>query len=211
MNECFRKCIRANLTSHQAAQILAYTQSQQKTGPQRPPSNQNPAQTRPPPSQTPQPSYHNKPPPPTPTPVQQVAPLNYRRHSPAHSASQPIAYNHSYAPQSTQYAPNNGYQQPQNYGPPSAGRLPPRSPPPQLRSPPPQLRSRTQSQGTSDAALFPLFKAVDKRGTGQLTEEELRAALVNGDFTSFDPQTVRMMIRMFDLDRSGTIGFDEFW
>jgi len=56
-----------------------------------------------------------------------------------------------------------------------------------------------------------LFKAVDKRGSGQLTEDELRTALVNGDYTNFDPQTVRMMIRMFDSDRSGTIGFDEFW
>lgn len=46
--------------------------------------------------------------------------------------------------------------------------------------------------------------------TGQLSEKELSAALVNGDWTAFDPQTVRMMIRMFDSDRSGTIGFDEF-
>lgn len=32
-------------------------------------------------------------------------------------------------------------------------------------------------------------------GSGQLSEKELRAALVNGDWTSFDPHTVRMMIR----------------
>lgn len=57
---------------------------------------------------------------------------------------------------------------------------------------------------------MPLFRAVDKDGTGQLSEKELSAALVNGDWTAFDPQTVRMMIRMFDSDRSGTIGFDEF-
>jgi len=43
-----------------------------------------------------------------------------------------------------------------------------------------------------------------------LTEKELSTALVNGDWTSFDPQTVRMMIRMFDSDRNGSIGFDEF-
>ena len=36
-------------------------------------------------------------------------------------------------------------------------------------------------------------------------------ALVNGDWTSFDPHTVRLMIRMFDTDGDGTIGFDEFW
>jgi peflin len=48
------------------------------------------------------------------------------------------------------------------------------------------------------------------QATGQLSEKELSTALVNGDWTSFDPQTVRMMIRMFDSDRNGTIGFDEF-
>lgn len=47
-------------------------------------------------------------------------------------------------------------------------------------------------------------------GTGYLSEAELSAALVNGDWSPFDPQTVRMMIRMFDSDRSGTIGFEEF-
>ena len=62
-----------------------------------------------------------------------------------------------------------------------------------------------------EASLFPLFKAVDKNGSGQLSENELRAALVNGDYSNFDPHTVRMMIRMFDVDKNGMIGFDEFW
>lgn len=39
---------------------------------------------------------------------------------------------------------------------------------------------------------------------------ELGAALVNGDYTSFHPKTVKMMIRMFDRNSSGTISFDEF-
>lgn len=51
---------------------------------------------------------------------------------------------------------------------------------------------------------------IKKIGTGHLSERELSAALVNGDWTAFDPHTVRMMIRMFDADRSGTIGFEEF-
>ncbi|KAI9866552.1 MAG: hypothetical protein M1813_001104 [Trichoglossum hirsutum] len=105
---------------------------------------------------------------------------------------------------------------PQNYGPPPAGTTHNR-PPADSRPP----RTPAPSRG-SDPNLFPLFKAVDKAGkcrpveafhgfgTGQLTENELRAALVNGDYTSFDTHTVRMMIRMFDTDRSGTIGFDEF-
>lgn len=70
-------------------------------------------------------------------------------------------------------------------------------------------------------------------GNGHLTENELRTALVNGDWTAFDMHTVRMMMRyvnselkgltacttywymplyrMFDTDRSGAITFDEFW
>ncbi|KAH8675497.1 hypothetical protein BX600DRAFT_507734 [Xylariales sp. PMI_506] len=95
------------------------------------------------------------------------------------------------------------------------------SPPPQATGPRPTAHSRPvatsrpppspapQERG-GDPTLLPLFKAVDKAGTGQLSERELSAALVNGDWTAFDPQTVRMMIRMFDSDRSGTIGFEEF-
>ena len=52
--------------------------------------------------------------------------------------------------------------------------------------------------------------AVDRDRSGQLSEDSLRRALVNGDYTAFDAHTVRMMIRMFDTDRSGTINFDEF-
>jgi peflin len=63
----------------------------------------------------------------------------------------------------------------------------------------------------TDAALFPIFRAVDSSGTGQLTEEQLGRALRNGDYSMFDPETVRLMIKMFDHDHSGTIGFEEFW
>ncbi|KAI1498870.1 hypothetical protein F5X99DRAFT_392045 [Biscogniauxia marginata] len=79
-------------------------------------------------------------------------------------------------------------------------------PPPASRPPP----SPGPPDSNADPTLLPLFRAVDKDGTGQLSERELSAALVNGDWTAFDPQTVRMMIRMFDSDRSGTIGFQEF-
>lgn len=59
---------------------------------------------------------------------------------------------------------------------------------------------------------MPLFCPLSHKfpGSGQLTERELRAALVNGDWTAFDPYTIKMMIRMFDSDRSGSIGFEEF-
>ncbi|SPN97191.1 related to programmed cell death protein (calcium-binding protein) [Cephalotrichum gorgonifer] len=80
--------------------------------------------------------------------------------------------------------------------------------PPTDNRPPPSPDAA--SGGASDPKLLPLFRAVDKDGTGHLSEAELSAALVNGDWSAFDPQTVRMMIRMFDSDRSGTIGFEEF-
>ncbi|KAK2059254.1 EF-hand [Colletotrichum caudatum] len=81
-------------------------------------------------------------------------------------------------------------------------------PPPSSR-PPPSPAPDASADG-ADPTLLPLFRAVDKDGTGQLSERELSTALVNGDWTAFDQQTVRMMIRMFDSDRSGTIGFAEF-
>ncbi|KAI2638073.1 EF-hand [Xylaria nigripes] len=95
------------------------------------------------------------------------------------------------------------------------------SPPPQATGPRPSMHARPPAPTkppsspdprdvTADPTLLPLFRAVDKNGTGQLSEGELAAALVNGDWTAFDSHTVRMMIRMFDTDRSGTIGFDEF-
>ncbi|PSN60848.1 EF-hand [Corynespora cassiicola Philippines] len=96
---------------------------------------------------------------------------------------------------------------PQNYGqgPPPQGyhnRPPVQSRPPATPAPP--------RDGNDREALWRLFGAVDKDRSGQLTEAELRNALVNGDWSPFDAHTVRMMIRMFDTDRSGSVNFDEF-
>jgi hypothetical protein len=52
-----------------------------------------------------------------------------------------------------------------------------------------------------------MFKSCDKDGSGQLSERELQTALVNGDWTAFDPHTVRMMIRLVKADsRDGASG-----
>ncbi|KAF2013133.1 EF-hand [Aaosphaeria arxii CBS 175.79] len=95
---------------------------------------------------------------------------------------------------------------PQNYGhgPPPQGyhNRPVAQRPPPTPAPPRDANDRD--------ALWKLFGAVDKDGSGNLTEAELRTALVNGDWSPFDPHTVRMMIRMFDTDRSGSINFEEF-
>jgi Ca2+-binding EF-hand superfamily protein len=133
----------------------------------------------------------------------------YNQHPPPqqHYSSPPPQQGHysSSPPQQGHYSsppPQQGhYTSPplqQGYG--QGQRPPPVSRPPPTPAPP----------AGADPTLYPLFKAVDKDGSGQLSEKELRAALVNGDWTSFDPHTVRMMIRMFDTDRSGTIGFEEF-
>ena len=99
---------------------------------------------------------------------------------------------------------------PQNYGfgPPPApvrNRPPPASRPPQSPHPPPLAVPNDDPQ-----QLFPLFRAANVSHSGALTELELGSALVNGDYTSFHPKTVKMMIRMFDRNGSGTISFDEF-
>lgn len=100
---------------------------------------------------------------------------------------------------------------PQNYGfgpPPSQpvrNRPSPSSRPPPSPHPPPLSVPDDDPQ-----QLFPLFRAANVSHSGALTEMELGSALVNGDYTSFHPQTVKMMIRMFDRDGNGAITFDEF-
>ncbi|KAG5355781.1 Programmed cell death protein 6 [Yarrowia sp. B02] len=61
-----------------------------------------------------------------------------------------------------------------------------------------------------DVNLKMLFNGVDKNNNGRLSEKELGNALVNGDFTKFNIETVRVMIKMFDRSGNGTIEFKEF-
>ncbi|KAI2640653.1 EF-hand [Hypomontagnella submonticulosa] len=155
--------------------------------------------------------YESKPPPPVPGTRHDSLPP--RRADPGRLTPT------SYGPGPSGYSSNSGHSHSyDNYRPnPDSSMSPPPTasgprptthnrPPPASRPPP----SPGPQDGAADPTLLPLFRAVDKDGTGQLSEKELSAALVNGDWTAFDPQTVRMMIRMFDSDRSGTIGFEEF-
>ena len=59
--------------------------------------------------------------------------------------------------------------------------------------------TRPPHDGSDRDAMWQMFRAVDRGQTGQLREEELGRALVNGDYTSFDPHTVRMMIRFVQV------------
>ncbi|GAA6010158.1 hypothetical protein JCM11491_005368 [Sporobolomyces phaffii] len=68
------------------------------------------------------------------------------------------------------------------------------------------------SQGgpSGEPPLRAWFDAVDLDRSGYITQVELKQALVNGDWQPFDDETVRMLLRIFDVDGSGTIGFSEF-
>ncbi|KAJ9072779.1 hypothetical protein DSO57_1023710 [Entomophthora muscae] len=59
------------------------------------------------------------------------------------------------------------------------------------------------AQVPSPEQLSQWFRAVDADGSGQLSAEELQRALVNGDWSPFNMETVRLMDS--DADRSGTI------
>jgi peflin len=62
----------------------------------------------------------------------------------------------------------------------------------------------------ADPQLWNWFVAVDTDNSGSINATELERALINGDWTPFDLDTVKMLMSIFDTDRSGTIGFNEF-
>ncbi|KAF8176919.1 hypothetical protein BJ912DRAFT_857223 [Pholiota molesta] len=58
--------------------------------------------------------------------------------------------------------------------------------------------------------LWNWFQTVDTDRSNAITAPELERALINGDWTPFDLDTVKLLMTLFDTDRSGTIGFTEF-
>ncbi|XP_053972899.1 programmed cell death protein 6 isoform X2 [Hylaeus anthracinus] len=58
--------------------------------------------------------------------------------------------------------------------------------------------------------LWDVFQRVDKDRSGAITADELQQALSNGTWTPFNPETVRLMIGMFDKNQKGTVSFEEF-
>ncbi|KAJ7261334.1 hypothetical protein B0H12DRAFT_1273478 [Mycena haematopus] len=67
-----------------------------------------------------------------------------------------------------------------------------------------------QAPPSHDAQLYQYFSAVDQDRSGSISVPELQSALVNGNWTRFDLDTVKMLMGIFDTDRSGTIDFKEF-
>jgi len=67
------------------------------------------------------------------------------------------------------------------------------------------------SQGdVSDTFLQQVFQKVDADKSGSITSNELQSALSNGTWSPFNPETVRLMIGMFDKDHNSTIDLTEF-
>lgn len=62
----------------------------------------------------------------------------------------------------------------------------------------------------ADPQLWQWFTAVDADSSGHITVNELQQALVNGDWSPFSLDSVKLLMSIFDTDRSGTIGFNEF-
>jgi len=58
--------------------------------------------------------------------------------------------------------------------------------------------------------LWDVFQRVDKDHSGEITADELQQALSNGTWTPFNPETVRLLIGMFDKYQRGTVSFDQF-
>ncbi|XP_065066066.1 programmed cell death protein 6-like [Rhopilema esculentum] len=61
-----------------------------------------------------------------------------------------------------------------------------------------------------DAVLWGWFQSVDRDGSGTISADELQQALLNNNWSHFNGETCRLMIGMFDKDRSGTIDVYEF-
>ncbi|XP_042208302.1 programmed cell death protein 6-like isoform X2 [Homarus americanus] len=68
----------------------------------------------------------------------------------------------------------------------------------------------TDRKADGKLSLRLLFFIVDKDRSGAIDARELQSALSNGNWTPFNPDTVRLMIGMFDKKGSGTITFEEF-
>ena len=135
------------------------------------------------------------------------------RASPNHHQQQSFRPNQSvntqYAQQSFAQSRLNSPPPPQNYGQgprpniaaqqrPIVQNRPPRTPLPPLQTP-------------DESDLFPLFRAANVSGSGSLSEKELSSALVNADYTSFDPFTIKCLLRMFSSTPTKSyITYEEF-
>ncbi|KDE09786.1 hypothetical protein MVLG_00185 [Microbotryum lychnidis-dioicae p1A1 Lamole] len=114
-------------------------------------------------------------------------------------------YGQQQPPPSGYGQPQGQYGQQQHYG----------QPPQQAYGQPPQQayaapQAGAYGGGADQQQLQQWFNSVDLDRSGAITHIELKQALMNGDFTPFSDETIKMLLNMFDNDRSGTVGFNEF-
>ncbi|XP_017778578.1 PREDICTED: programmed cell death protein 6-like [Nicrophorus vespilloides] len=58
--------------------------------------------------------------------------------------------------------------------------------------------------------LWSVFQRVDRDRSGFINADELGCALSNGSWSPFNPETVRLMIGMFDRQNKGQVSFEDF-
>jgi len=73
-----------------------------------------------------------------------------------------------------------------------------------------QQRYGAPPQPQVEPQIAQWFNAVDQDRSGQIDAKELQRALVNGNWSHFSEEACRMMIDMFDRDKSGQINMQEF-
>ena len=73
----------------------------------------------------------------------------------------------------------------------------------------PHMGNRPPPQGI-DPTLWGWFQTVDRSNSGNITSNELQQALLNNNWSHFNGETCRLMVGMFDKDKSGTIDIHEF-
>ncbi|XP_060800667.1 programmed cell death protein 6 isoform X1 [Amyelois transitella] len=69
---------------------------------------------------------------------------------------------------------------------------------------------QNQTPMPSQQFLWDIFRRVDKDQSGYISADELQSALSNGTWNPFNPETVRLMIGMFDKQNRGVISFQDF-
>ncbi|WWC89587.1 uncharacterized protein L201_004512 [Kwoniella dendrophila CBS 6074] len=176
--------------------------------------------------QHPQQQQYHQPPPPqrqqytSPPPQQSRPPQGYQSPPPQHQQPQQ-QYQQQQRWSQSQQGQGQGQNQ-YNQGPPQQQYHQQQQPPPaqqqyqqsqqqyqqpqQARSPPPP----PQPQGADDAELQRMFNQFDSSRTGDLSAHDLQRLLAKDTMMDAREDAVKMLMNIFDTDRSGTINFMEF-
>eukprot|EP00898_Chlorokybus_atmophyticus_P003508 jgi/Chlat1/4158/Chrsp27S08874 len=80
----------------------------------------------------------------------------------------------------------------------------------QPQAPPAAPIAPKPSFTATPAELDSWFRSADSDRNGEVDERELQQLLTHGTSDPFNPQTIKLMIKMFDTKNSGRIGFPEF-